>query len=119
MLAANSPIAFLATANPDGARSFYADTLGLTLRSEDDFSLVFDLAGILCACRRSVSCNPSRSPHSAGTWRMPHTPSRLSVREASRSNATRSCRRTNTTSGTPLAARVSRGSRTSTGISYP
>jgi catechol 2,3-dioxygenase-like lactoylglutathione lyase family enzyme len=46
MLGANLPIAFLATANPANARAFYADTLGLSLRSEDDFSLVFDLAGI-------------------------------------------------------------------------
>jgi catechol 2,3-dioxygenase-like lactoylglutathione lyase family enzyme len=46
MLGANLPIAFLATANPANARAFYVDTLGLSLRSEDDFSLVFDLAGI-------------------------------------------------------------------------
>lgn len=46
MLETASPIAFIATANPDRARSFYADTLGLPLRSEDDFSLVFDLNGV-------------------------------------------------------------------------
>ncbi len=46
MLDANSPVAFLATASPSHARSFYADTLGLSLLSEDDFSLVFDLRGV-------------------------------------------------------------------------
>ncbi|GAB1343167.1 VOC family protein [Gemmatimonas sp.] len=66
MLAANSPIAFLATANPDGARSFYADTLGLTLRSEDDFSLVFDLAGIPLRLQKVRELQPQ--PFTALGW---------------------------------------------------
>ncbi len=34
-------IAFVATANPDDARAFYQDALGLTLIEESEFSIVF------------------------------------------------------------------------------
>jgi catechol 2,3-dioxygenase-like lactoylglutathione lyase family enzyme len=40
-------IAFVATANPDAARTFYAGTLGLRLVSEDGFALAFDAAGTM------------------------------------------------------------------------
>lgn len=43
MLSTSSPIAFIATAAPARSRAFYAETLGLTLVTEDDFSLVFAL----------------------------------------------------------------------------
>lgn len=46
MLSASSPIVFIATAAPDRARTFDAETLGLTLINEDDFSIVFALGGI-------------------------------------------------------------------------
>ena len=46
MLQASSPIAFLATVMPDRSRAFYAETLGLPLRGDDQFSLIFDLAGV-------------------------------------------------------------------------
>lgn len=46
MLGTSAPIAFLATTMPDRARRFYADTLGLSLTADDDFSMVFDLAGV-------------------------------------------------------------------------
>lgn len=35
------PIGFIPTANPEAARAFYQDTLGLTLEHEDQFALVF------------------------------------------------------------------------------
>jgi catechol 2,3-dioxygenase-like lactoylglutathione lyase family enzyme len=38
-------MAFVATARPDAARAFYADVLGLELRSDDQFALVFDANG--------------------------------------------------------------------------
>ena len=38
--------AFAAVTDRDAARSFYRDTLGLTLQSEDEFALVFDCNGI-------------------------------------------------------------------------
>ena len=46
MLQANPPIAFIATVMPDRSRAFYAETLGLRLLADDQFSLVFDLAGV-------------------------------------------------------------------------
>ena len=36
---------FLATTDADASRRFYGETLGLKLVSEDDFALVFQLAG--------------------------------------------------------------------------
>lgn len=46
MLATSSPIAFVATTRPEQCRAFYEGTLGLTLLADDQFSLVFDLAGV-------------------------------------------------------------------------
>lgn len=40
-------IAFVATSKPDAARTFYRDTLGLRLVSEDPFALVFDAHGTM------------------------------------------------------------------------
>ncbi len=38
---------FAATANPDAARAFYRDTLGLELVEESPFALVFNANGIM------------------------------------------------------------------------
>src|SRR5947209_8080903 len=47
-LASCSPIAFVATTDPERARAFYRDTLGLRLTSEElPFALVFDLNGVM------------------------------------------------------------------------
>ena len=40
-------VAFVATTTPTSARSFYAETLGLRLVSEDAFALVFDAGGTM------------------------------------------------------------------------
>ncbi len=40
-------IAFVATKAPSRAKSFYANTLGLRLVSEDSFALVFDAGGTM------------------------------------------------------------------------
>jgi len=45
MLASYKLVAFLAVRNADNARTFYRDTLGLRLVSEDRFALVFDANG--------------------------------------------------------------------------
>jgi catechol 2,3-dioxygenase-like lactoylglutathione lyase family enzyme len=44
-LATSRLVAFVATAQPDQARAFYRDVLGLTLVSDDPFALVFDANG--------------------------------------------------------------------------
>lgn len=40
-------IAFAATSSPERARSFYQQTLGLRLVSEDGFAIVFDANGVM------------------------------------------------------------------------
>jgi len=45
MLGSSKVVAFVATAAPARARAFYADSLGLSLVSEDSFALVFDAGG--------------------------------------------------------------------------
>ena len=40
-------MAFVATANPDQTKTFYASVLGLRLVSDDPFALVFDANGTL------------------------------------------------------------------------
>jgi catechol 2,3-dioxygenase-like lactoylglutathione lyase family enzyme len=46
MLAAASPVAFVATTDSERALRFYRDVLGLRLIADDPFALVFDLAGV-------------------------------------------------------------------------
>ena len=45
MLTNSKTIAFIGTTNPDHARAFYRDILGLRLVSEDPFALMFDSNG--------------------------------------------------------------------------
>ncbi len=47
MLGTQKLVAFVGTTNPDRARSFYRDQLGLRLVSEDGFALVFDANGTM------------------------------------------------------------------------
>jgi catechol 2,3-dioxygenase-like lactoylglutathione lyase family enzyme len=47
MLATCPPIAFVPTAAPDLATTFYRDVLGLRLLTDDQYALVFDAAGIM------------------------------------------------------------------------
>jgi len=47
MLGSSRVVAFVATAAPARAKAFYANTLGLSLVSEDSFALVFDAGGTM------------------------------------------------------------------------
>lgn len=47
MLKSRPIVAFVATTDPKRAKSFYADTLGLRLTSEDGFALAFDAGGTM------------------------------------------------------------------------
>lgn len=40
------PTVFLATANAEAARAFYADALGLELQADEPYALVYQLAGV-------------------------------------------------------------------------
>ena len=46
-LGSSKIIAFVGTGNPDRAKAFYRDTLGLRFVSEDQFAIVFDAHGIM------------------------------------------------------------------------
>jgi len=45
-------VAFVATRDPNRAKKFYRDTLGLPLVSEDEFALVFDAPGTMLRVTR-------------------------------------------------------------------
>jgi catechol 2,3-dioxygenase-like lactoylglutathione lyase family enzyme len=47
LLGSQELVAFVATRDPRRAKTFYRDTLGLPLVSEDQFALVFDAAGTM------------------------------------------------------------------------
>jgi catechol 2,3-dioxygenase-like lactoylglutathione lyase family enzyme len=59
ILAAAKPVAIICTRDRAGAAKFYRDTLGLTLKLEDDFAVVFDVGGI----DLRVSTIPDFTPH--------------------------------------------------------
>jgi catechol 2,3-dioxygenase-like lactoylglutathione lyase family enzyme len=59
MLGSAPLVAFVATARPDEARTFYRDTLGLKLTSEDPFALVFDAGGTTLRVARVEQLQPA------------------------------------------------------------
>lgn len=68
MLQTSAPMAFIATAMPEQARTFYADTLGLPLTHDDDFSLVFDLNGVPLRVQKVRELQPQ--PFTALGWQV-------------------------------------------------
>ena len=58
MLADAQLTAFIATANPDQARRFYEDTLGLRLVDDSRFALVFDANGVVLRVQKVTSVSP-------------------------------------------------------------
>ena len=60
--------AFLATANPAPARSFYRDVLGLPLLREDAFALLFDANGIELRIQKLDQVSPQ--PFTALGWQV-------------------------------------------------
>ncbi len=62
-------MSFVSTANPDNARSFYRDVLGLKLVSEEPIALVFDSNGVML--RVSVVKNLNPQPFAVLGWQVP------------------------------------------------
>ena len=52
ILGSQELVAFVATRDPSRAKKFYRDTLGLPLVSEDEFALVFNVAGTMLRVTR-------------------------------------------------------------------
>jgi len=66
MLTDNRPMCFVATADPARARAFYCDVLGLTLTSDEDYALVYDLAGTMLRIQKVQALTPL--PYTALGW---------------------------------------------------
>ncbi len=49
---------FVATAQPDRARAFYSDVLGLRLVTEHDFALVFESGGTTVRVQKMRAVQP-------------------------------------------------------------
>jgi len=60
MLGSGKVVAFVATLDPARAKQFYRDTLGLTLVREDQFALVFDVAGTILRVTRVQELTPAK-----------------------------------------------------------
>jgi catechol 2,3-dioxygenase-like lactoylglutathione lyase family enzyme len=68
VLATCDVVAFVATAKPDAARVFYRDVLGLPLRGDDPFALVFDAHGIMLRVTKAQAV--TTAPHTVLGWRV-------------------------------------------------
>jgi catechol 2,3-dioxygenase-like lactoylglutathione lyase family enzyme len=66
MLNRSKLIGFAATTNPERAREFYGETLGLPLVEESPFALVFDAAGTMLRIQKVESLSPAR--HTTLGW---------------------------------------------------
>jgi catechol 2,3-dioxygenase-like lactoylglutathione lyase family enzyme len=69
MLNTSDVIAFVATAKPEQARAFYRGILGLALREEDPFALVFDANGVTLRVAKVQTL--AAAPHTVLGWRVP------------------------------------------------
>lgn len=69
-LGSHEIIAFVATRDPDRAKTFYRDTLGLTLVSEDPFALVFDAHGTML--RVTAVPQVAAPAYTVLGWRVPN-----------------------------------------------
>ena len=69
MLTAARLTAFAATTQPDLARAFYGETLGLRLITEDDFALLFDANGTDLRVQKVRTVQPSG--YTALGWQVP------------------------------------------------
>jgi catechol 2,3-dioxygenase-like lactoylglutathione lyase family enzyme len=70
ILGSSKPIAFVSTRDPERARSFYRDRLGLRLASEElPFALVFDLNGTMLRVTIVNELTPAK--HTVLGWDVP------------------------------------------------
>jgi catechol 2,3-dioxygenase-like lactoylglutathione lyase family enzyme len=69
-LGAQEIVAFVATRDPDRAKMFYRDALGLSLVSEDPFALVFDAHGTML--RVATVPQVAAAAYTVLGWRVPN-----------------------------------------------
>lgn len=70
MLALNKIVAFVATAKPAEARSFYQEKLGLKFLNDDGFALVFDINGTMLRIAKVRDLTPA--PFTVLGWEVKH-----------------------------------------------
>ncbi len=68
MLGPASPVAFVSTTDPERARAFYEDVLGLSFVADEGFALVFDLRGTPLRVTRVERLEPQ--PFTVLGWRV-------------------------------------------------
>lgn len=68
MLTTAELICFIATKNPEAAKRFYADLLGLTLLEDSSSALVFDAHGTMLRIQKVQELTPGK--HTALGWRV-------------------------------------------------
>lgn len=69
MLGNRDIAAFIASSDPEKAREFYGDKLGLNFVSEDQFALVFDANGTTLRVQKVKEMSPH--PYTALGWHVP------------------------------------------------
>ncbi|TCM16902.1 putative enzyme related to lactoylglutathione lyase [Novosphingobium sp. PhB165] len=67
-LSRSNPIAFVATADRDRARAFYAETLGLPVLAEDDFAVTFRMGEGGTTMRLTAVPGHQPLPHTVLGW---------------------------------------------------
>ncbi|HYP88866.1 MAG TPA: VOC family protein [Polyangiaceae bacterium] len=68
MLGQEKLVAFVATAQPQRAKRFYGDVLGLKLLADDPYAIVFDAAGTLLRVQKVDAVQPPG--HTALGWQV-------------------------------------------------
>jgi len=69
MLSNRTITTFIASAQPERAKQFYRDNLGLRLISDDQFAVVFDCAGVQLRIQKVETFRPH--PFTALGWQVP------------------------------------------------
>jgi hypothetical protein len=112
ILGAPQLVAFVATRDPNRAKAFYRDTLGLHLVSEDQFALVFDVAGTML--RVTSAQEIAAAEYTVLGWQVPDIVQTAENLQKAHVELKRygECSKTNVASGTHLAAPRSRGLKT-------
>jgi catechol 2,3-dioxygenase-like lactoylglutathione lyase family enzyme len=69
LLGSSKIAAFSATANPERAKAFYRDQLGLTLISDEPYALVFDANGTMLRVQKVKEVNEAK--YTTLGWNVP------------------------------------------------
>lgn len=80
MLTTARPMCFVATADAETSKRFYAETLGLTLIADEPWAIVFDLAGTMLRIQKAQSV--TAHPYTALGWHVADVPAAVTDLQA-------------------------------------